>query len=146
MFKTILVSYDGSDHAKSALKVATGLAKAFDAELHLAHTPEIDTPAIIVGSFISELDRPPTEEEIGEASKKILDDAMDIVAAEGGKIVRTHAGGAVPAKHTLSIAEEINADLIVTGRRGVGAVRALALGSVSQAIAHGATCACLTVV
>ena len=47
MFSTILVSYDGSDHAKKALEIAASLARAYDAELHLSHTPQIDTPTIV---------------------------------------------------------------------------------------------------
>lgn len=146
MFNTILTSYDGSDHSKAALRMATGLAKAFGAELHLAHTPEVDTPSIVLEAFLSELEELPTSAEIGEAAAALVEEARGIVEEEGGKVARVHVGGDHPAKHTLSIAEDIEADLIVTGRRGFGAVRALALGSVSQAVAHGAKCPCLTVV
>ena len=53
MFKTILVAYDGSDHAEHALKTAAELAKTFSGKIHLAHCPQVDTPPIVIGSFVS---------------------------------------------------------------------------------------------
>lgn len=146
MFKRILLSYDGSDHSKNALRTAVGLAKAFDAEIHLSHSPQEETPPIVIGSFVSVLATPPTHEQIAEAGQHVADEARKLIEAEGGAFTEVHIGRGNPAQHTLEAAREIDADLIVMGRRGLGSVGALALGSVSLAISHGADCACLTVV
>lgn len=45
----------------------------------------------------------------------------------------------------LELAEHANADLIVLGRTGAGAVRATILGSTANAVLHGATCPVLVV-
>lgn len=146
MFSTILLSYDGSDHAKKALEVAANLARTYDAELHLSHTPQIDTPTIVAGPFVSALEMPPTNEQVAEAGQQIVDEAVKLATEAGVTFKETHVGRGSPADHTLADAEAIGADLIVMGRRGLGALGALVLGSVSQAVAHGSKCACLTVV
>ena len=50
-----------------------------------------------------------------------------------------------PAKTVVELAREKNADLIVVGSRGLGRVKGLLLGSVSQKIVQAASCACLVV-
>ena len=146
MFNTILVAYDGSDHARQALKTAAALAKVHGSELHLSHTPEIDTPPVVVGSFVSVLEKPPTDAQVAEAGEHIVTEAKAMAEKAGVPLKECHVGRGSPSEHTLQDAEAINADLIVMGRRGLGAVRSLAMGSVSQAVASGSNCACMTVV
>ena len=145
MFKTILVAYDGSDHAIKALQTAAKLASTFDADLHVSHTPQVDTPTVVVGPFISAVETPPTQEQIAEAGKHVIGQAESIAREAGRPIKQSHLGRGTPAQHTLSDAENINADIIVMGRRGLGALKSFALGSVSQAVTHGSKCAVLTV-
>ncbi|MEL6586722.1 MAG: universal stress protein [Pseudomonadota bacterium] len=146
MFKTILCSYDGSDHAQRALATAAHLSNTLDARLHICHTPQRDIPPIVVGALIAPLAHPPSDAQMAEATRHLMADASARAKEMGGQQVVTHVGGTDPAKHALSLAKDINADLIVMGRRGLGTVGSLALGSVSQAISHGTRCACLTVV
>ena len=40
----------------------------------------------------------------------------------------------------MRLAEEIDADLIVVGSRGLGPIKRFALGSVSEGVVHHATC------
>lgn len=146
MFTKILLAYDGSDHAKRALSTAAAVAKAFGAELHLSHAPQIETPPIVVGSFVGALDIPPTDEQVAEAGEHIANEVAGLAEGLGVSLAGRHVGRGDAATYTLKVADEIGADLIVMGRRGLGAFGALALGSVSQDIAHGAKCACMTVV
>ena len=145
MFNSILVAYDGSDHAKNALKVAADLTKTYGAQLHLTHTSQVDTPTIVIGSNAAALDTPPTREQIKKAGHIIVEQALAAAKAEGVDIQEVHLGAVEPARVVLAAAAKCNADLIVLGRRGLGSLRAVALGSVSQSVAHGAKCACLTV-
>ena len=67
-------------------------------------------------------------------------------APEKGRSDRSHGLAAGdPAKEILNIANEEHADIIVMGRRGLGDLAGLLLGSVSHKVAHLAECACLTV-
>jgi nucleotide-binding universal stress UspA family protein len=53
--------------------------------------------------------------------------------------------GHPPARGILTVADDIGADLIVTGSRGRGAITSAVLGSVSTEIVHGARCDVLVV-
>lgn len=146
MFDTILLAYDGSDHAQNALKTAAGLSKTHNAALHVVHTPQIDTPPVVIGSYVSILEVPPTHDQIIEAGQHVADMAKAQALTEGVTLAQVHVCCGKPSGDVLDTATKINADLIVMGRRGLGAFGALTLGSVSQAVSHGAKCACLTVV
>ena len=50
-----------------------------------------------------------------------------------------------PAHRIVETAGRENVELIVMGRRGLGDLKGLLLGSVSHKVAQAATCACLTV-
>lgn len=56
-----------------------------------------------------------------------------------------HARIGSPVPEILGLAEEIGADLIICGSHGRGAVGRLLLGSVSEAVLHGARCPVLIV-
>ena len=59
--------------------------------------------------------------------------------------VRTILGAGDPATAILRAAHDEAADIIVLGRRGLGDLAGLLLGSVSHKVTHLAECACLTV-
>lgn len=143
MFNSIIVAIDGSDASKKALETACGLAKAFDAELHLIHSPQLETTSIAVGYSV--VDMPVSQEQIEAAGKEVMESAM-ARAAELGTPPADHTIGADdPADDILNCAKLNDADLIVMGRRGLGSVASLFLGSVSQMVSRGAECSCLTV-
>lgn len=145
MFSKILVAYDGSDHARKALETGAGLAKTHGAELHLCHIHDFGTPAIVVGAMVAPLDVPRGREDIENASATTVEEAKSAAEAIGVPITQVYLGAMEPARVILNTADQMNADLIVMGRRGLGSFGALALGSVSQSVSHSATCACMTV-
>ena len=146
MFKTILLAYDGSDHAQNAMKTAAGMVKAFDAKLHISHTPQIDTPAIVLGAMIDVVPARPSDAQVKEAGKHLMEKALGEAKSLGVSIVQIHLGRGHPPAEILEVADKINADLIIMGRRGLGSIRSLALGSTSLSVSHGAKCVCMTVI
>jgi len=77
--------------------------------------------------------------------KRLMSDARASAKMKGVQTVRTITRGGDPAKEILSVASEEQADLIVMGRRGIGDLAGLLLGSVSRKVTQRAECACLTV-
>jgi len=143
MFTSILVAVDGSEPSARALTVACDIAQHYGAKLHLAHTPQIDTFSYAMGAGV--VDIPPTAEEIMAAGTQVLSEASAAAEAKGVKPLTKILGAGDPATHILEVAKANGVDMIVTGRRGLGSLSSLVLGSTSQRIAHDATCAILTV-
>ncbi|MCK0167149.1 universal stress protein [Jannaschia sp. S6380] len=145
-FETILLSYDGSPHARRALDAAVELVRATGADLHVVSTPEPAMPAIVVAPYGDIATMPLTEEQIEEAAAAIREDVLAAARAAGIAEPDLHVRRGDPVANAMSVADATGADLIVMGRRGLGALGSLALGSVSQAITHRARCACMTVI
>lgn len=143
MFTTIVVAIDGSAPSKKALDVACDLASTYKAELHLVHSPQIETTTVAVGYTV--IDVPVTPEHVAEAGKEVMQAAVARATELGVPPAGQTIGMDDPADEILNAAKLNDADLIVMGRRGLGSVASLFLGSVSQRVSRGATCSCLTV-
>jgi nucleotide-binding universal stress UspA family protein len=81
-------------------------------------------------------------EAMGE---RLLGDARRRAAEHGARNVQTLAADGNPARAILARAQDLAADMVVLGSRGLGDAQGLLLGSVSHKVAHLATCTCVTV-
>ncbi|MCX7566949.1 universal stress protein [Sulfitobacter sp. F26169L] len=147
MFNKIVVGIDGSDMSEAALRVACDLAGKYSSELHLVHTPQPQTVAFAMGavSAYAVATTMPSQSEVRAAGEKLLSRAEAVAAECGQTDVHTYQEVGDPAKLIVAYAEKCGADLIVTGRRGLGSLGALVQGSTSQSISHLAKCATLSV-
>ncbi|WP_298973403.1 universal stress protein [uncultured Roseobacter sp.] len=147
MFKTITVGFDGSGPSENALRLACDLAANYDSEIHIVHTPKPETVAFAMGAVAGYhvATTMPSHEEVAESAQKLLDQAKKITAEAGQTKVTTEVGEGDPAQSLLDHANKAGSDLIVTGRRGLGNLTAMVLGSTSQRVGHLAQCAHLTV-
>jgi nucleotide-binding universal stress UspA family protein len=147
MFSTIVVGTDGSQTARRAVAVAAGLARRFDAHLHLVYgyrnpaagpigaggpigpggTDEV--PAVLRG---------PATSRWQEASEAVLAEALADPALEGVRTQGHSVAGAVPDA-IVAVAERTGAELIVVGNRGMRS-DAPVHDSVPDTIAHRAPC------
>lgn len=147
MITSIIVGFDGSDAAKRALTLACGIAEKFGASLQIMHTPRDETVVYaaeaISGFYVGT--NAAQQEVLREAAEKVGEQARALAAEAGQKGVEVHIGHGDPARDILDRAEVAAADLIVTGRRGLGDIGSLVLGSTSHQISKHAKCACLTV-
>ncbi len=147
MFSKIVVGTDGSDASARALTLAVDLALKYDSALHLVHVPEPVSVAYAMGAVpgYHVVTTMPSNEEVAQAAQVVLDAAVETVTQAGGTVANAvhHRGDA--AREILNYADAIGADLVVTGRRGLGAVAGLFLGSTSQRITHLAKIAVLSV-
>ena len=143
MFEKVVVAIDGSEAANRALEVACDLASKYGSEIHLVHSPQLETTAIAVGSGAVEI--APDPEKVAEAGKWVMDRAVETAKSLGCTRYKCVVSNGVPAEEILKALEATDADLVVMGRRGLGRVSSLILGSVSQKVSHGAQCTCMTV-
>ena len=132
----IVVGTDGSDTASVAVRTAIALAKTFDQPLHLVcayHVPvAADGLALSAGvSAATAMD--------GSWVEGVLQSAAD-QAKESGLEVRTHARAGNAAEAILDVADEVHADLIVVGNRGIGSKSRFILGNVPSRVVHHSTC------
>ncbi|KIN71938.1 universal stress protein [Sulfitobacter guttiformis] len=148
MFKRIVVGLDGSDTSEKALRVACDLALKYGSELHLVHTPQPQPVAFAMGAVAGyhAVTTMPSAEEVKTAGEMILNSGTSIVEKLKCTVTGAHLGQGDPADNIMHYAKNGSADLIVTGRRGLGVVGALVAGSTSQRINHHAECACLSVI
>jgi nucleotide-binding universal stress UspA family protein len=147
MFKDIVVGLDGSETSEKALRIACDLGKKYGSAIHLVYTAHPETVAIPVGAVAGfhAATTMPSAAEVKAAGEKVLASGVAIAKECGQKITKTHFEHGKPADQILACADGCGADLIVTGRRGLGAISSLLLGSTSQQVSHLAKCACLTV-
>ena len=132
MFEKIVVAIDGSQAAANALNIACDMASKYNSALHLVHTPQLETTAIAVGSGAVEIEPDPAKVE--EAGKFVMDSAVKQAESNGCTPGKCVIGNGDPAEEILKELESANADLVVMGRRGLGRVSSLLLGSVSQKV------------
>jgi nucleotide-binding universal stress UspA family protein len=74
-----------------------------------------------------------------------LDNAAGTAKQTGVDEIQTHAREGDPADAILDVAEEINADLIVVGNKGMTGARRFLLGSVPNKVSHHAPCSVIII-
>jgi nucleotide-binding universal stress UspA family protein len=147
--KRILVPIDFSDVTPPVIDLARHLAKALDAEVHLVHVKEF-TAATAPGTLgyglvgmpelapMAGMPVPgfePMAEAVQEdkAQKSKLAKWQEEIAQAGIKVSLHEPTGAV-AEEILNQADELNADLIVMGTHGHGAMYNLLVGSTTKGV------------
>lgn len=147
MFEKIVVGVDGSEASKRALTFACDLAKRYSADLHLVNAPREEAAALVAAGYggYGALASIPLETHIEEVGQRIVDEAVKTAKDFGIASAQGHVEIGVPSEVILDLAKFLDADLIVTGKRGLGSVATFVLGSTSLQIAKNANCAFLSV-
>jgi nucleotide-binding universal stress UspA family protein len=139
----ILLATDGSEEAGLAALRAVDLADATDSELHVVH---VGVVPIFLKSYPGTLGyERRLYEQIEEVSRELLRNQSWRVKAAGGAVAGTHLRMGAVDLEIVALAEELQADLIVMGSRGLGGVRRALMGSVSDSVVRHAHCPVLVV-
>ena len=137
MIKNILVPVDGSEGSDKAVARAIDIAGICGAKLNFLYIANINQLAISAALTQAILGA------IRKAGETILERAENMLPGgiEHEKILEAVS----PAATILKYEETLQADLIVMGSRGLGPVKGVLLGSVSQYIVERAKCPVLLV-
>lgn len=136
-YRNVVVAYDGSDGARAALARAAEIADRDGSSLTLVEAVSGKVPSPAPGG------PPLAKPEKRAMARDDLNRAIGTLSREllaAGWVI-----GGPPASGIVTVAEDIGADLIVTGSRGRGALTSAVLGSVSTKILHSAPCDVLVV-
>lgn len=129
--KRILIATDGSNDAGHALEEGLSLAADLKAEALVVYVRQ--SPAPLLGApYYQDV----ITEEAQHARGVITDAKLHASRYDVRVDYEVIEGDEVEA--ILALARSRDADLIVVGSRGLGAVKSLVLGSVSNAILHRA--------
>jgi len=144
VFTRIVVGTDGSDTAAEAVRQATDLAKLTNAQLSIVSAYE----PVSKRRLQSEQEGAPADVQYEIGPREDVNLVLDAAAANArkeGLEVQTHPVEGDPAEAILTAAEEIDADLIVVGNKGMTGARRFLLGSVPNNVSHHAPCAVMIV-
>jgi nucleotide-binding universal stress UspA family protein len=144
VFSSIVVGTDGSETASTAVRQATGLARALGARLPIVSAYEPPP-----GQRLSEQAEVPPELEwtvnLRADVLELLAHAQSDARAAGVTEVETFARQGDPADAIIDVAEEQRSDLIVIGNKGMTGAERFLLGSVPNKVSHHAPCSVLIV-
>jgi nucleotide-binding universal stress UspA family protein len=139
LFQRIVVGTDGSDTATEAVRHATELAKATGAALDVVSAYE-PVPQERLREETAEV---PGDVAYGIGPREDVNVTLEGASGpprDAGVTVQTHAREGDPADAILDVAEEVHADLIVVGNKGMTGAKRFLLGSVPNKISHHAPC------
>ena len=152
--KCILVPIDFSDVTPPVIDLARRLAKPLGAEIHLVHVKELTagaTPgtlgyglagmselAPMAGVPVPGFEPMPETIAADQGQRAKLVEWQEQIAQDGIKVSLHEPSGAV-AEDILAQADEVNADLIVMGTHGHGAMYNFLVGSATKGVLKHST-------
>ena len=139
----LLLATDGSEEATLATRTAADIATKTGSELHVVYAAPI--PVGVDPSFDVLRVSEETQESVRKRAQQFLDEQLKQVEAAGGSVTQSHARLGRPDEEIVTLADELDAGLIVIGSRGWGGIRRALMGSVSDSVVRYAHCPVLVV-
>ena len=126
----MLLATDGSDDAALAARAAVDIARKTGPELHVVHAWH-SVPSTRFESYI--------HAQLKQEAREVLAEQVERIKGDGANVAEAHLREGPAVDEILDLAKEVGADLIVIGSRGLGPVKRVVLGSVSEGVVHHAT-------
>ncbi|MCA1321236.1 universal stress protein [Bacillus tianshenii] len=161
-FNNILIAYDGSEGSVKAVKLGIDMMRRLDSNITVLHVLEEkmtgapvasrQPEALPIGGFglqdmnmyANNVKEPapsnrPSEDVHYDPTEESAREIRELLAQERVEApVEVMVGD--PSKTICKFAETQNHDLIIIGSRGLGGLKKLILGSVSDKVTNSATC------
>jgi nucleotide-binding universal stress UspA family protein len=136
----ILLATDGSQDAALALRAALDLSSSTGSELHVVHAwqafTEYSHPSMALTSDSALYER---------EAQEVLVEQLDKIEDAGAIPAGAHLKRGRAAETIIDVGQDLGAGLIVMGSRGLGPIRRLVMGSVTEGVVDLATCPVLVV-
>jgi len=138
MFSSIVIGIDGSENSLKALRVARQMAETFQAMLYMVHAYPRTTDLHDFEGYQALVARRKNDgrKVIDQARERLADAPFEIEE----ELLEEPADEAI-----LSVAGTRQADLIVVGTRGMGAIKSVLFGSIATKVTQNAECPVLVV-
>jgi len=145
MVKKILVALDGSEYSKKAMEFAISSAKMWGAALYLIHVLEEKSSPQGFEEYVKEQKLPLNYFDEVCKRDNFVGDAEARAKEAGIESVEVICANGDPAEEILRATNEVTADLIVMGSRGLGRFSRLLMGSVSTKVCNHSNSTCVIV-
>jgi nucleotide-binding universal stress UspA family protein len=150
VYERILVAVDWSESTEAVLEQTRSLALLTGATVHVLHVRTTDFPSVpqLLDALASQaLTGGPVESDAGGAARRMVDDAVAALAAEGvhaeGVLLESAPGDTPQA--VLDQARALDVELIVLGARNHTRPSALFRSNVADEVSRQAKCPVLIV-
>lgn len=137
----VLIAFDGSADARAALTFAGSLFSGGEAVVLSVWEPLLmqANAVALPGMVVDPESVARNDEAIETATRTIATEGAELAREAGfAAEARWQPGTGVVGDTIIEVATEIGARLIVTGSRGLGGLRSLLAGSVSDRVVHHA--------
>ena len=141
----ILVCLDGSRRSAAAAGAGAEISAATGAALHVVYVMRAERYRPQFGPEAWAGWQENLRRASRDAGSWVQEKADQIRKEAGAKSAEAHLVFGEPAREVIRLAEEIGAGMVVVGSRGLGGVRRMLLGSVSEAIVEHAPCPVMVV-
>lgn len=129
--RNIICPVDFSEHSKKALTIASNLSSLLQERLDILHVLPVH---LLKGKDDKKMK---AIVEMKEEAEKRLKDLTEGLNIPSGKV---HILTGEPYGEIISYSKENDADLIIMGARGLGLIRGMILGSVTDAVVRSSPC------
>jgi nucleotide-binding universal stress UspA family protein len=136
----VLLATDGSEEATVATQIVTDLGKKTGSELHVVHVGEIP-----ITHYPDRFGYRALYEEHEREARQLLETQVESIKAAAATVAQEHLRMGKADEEVVVLAEELGADLIAMGGRGLGGVKRALMGSVSDSVVRHAHCPVLVV-
>jgi nucleotide-binding universal stress UspA family protein len=137
----ILLATDGSEEATQATRVAAEVAQRTGSDMQIV-TVALENPNVYA---YYDVRHPAEVERHRQEARKILDQQVDRVREAGANVAKAHLKMGAADEDIVVLAEDLEADLIIMGTRGLGALRRALMGSISDSVVRHAHCPVMVV-
>jgi nucleotide-binding universal stress UspA family protein len=132
----MLLATDGSEEAELATRAAVEMAERTGSELHVVYVEPL--PDFMKNDAGTPAYDRQLYETVEEESRETLRKLVWRVKVAGGAVADSHLRMGVVAEEIVALADELEVDLIIVGRRGLHGIRRALGGSVSESVSRHA--------